>query len=477
MTFLPLLLAATIAPGFAAHHYQVRVDDTLTRLDVHACFADSLPLRMVADHALAYSSLVEAHMLLDGERHRIRPSDDGMHFPVPSDDHCLDWQIDLGKIATSKQMNIGSRQGDSLLLAPQTWLWRPSSLTRNRAIDIEFILPRGMDVSVPWQALDATPPFRNFRIQHTRFEWPAIMAIGKLESATLQINHSRLRLAVVDGPAKADLPLAVRWLGAAAHAVSTLHGRFPQADMQLLVIPLDNGIDAAPWAMVTRGGAPAVQFYMNTAADWSVFHDDWIATHELSHVVLPYIDRGDAWLSEGIASYYQHVLRARAGIISERQAWQLLERGMMQGRDGIDSRSLRDTSRSMRTAKEHMRVYWTGAAIALLADYRLRRETGNMWSLDAVLRQLRDCCLENDRAWTAQELIKHFDAISGTSVFTELYLEHVHSRFFPRLDVVYRELGIVANDGKVELEQQAAQAGLRRAIMSPAASVESTIRD
>lgn len=40
---------------------------------------------------------------------------------------------------------------------------------------------------------------------------------------------------------------------------------------------------------------------------------DWTATHELSHMLLPYVASRDRWLSESLASYYQNVLRARDG--------------------------------------------------------------------------------------------------------------------------------------------------------------------
>ena len=52
---------------------------------------------------------------------------------------------------------------------------------------------------------------------------------------------------------------------------------------------------------------------------------DWTATHEFSHLLLPYVSRRDRWLSEGLASYYQNVLRARDGRLSETDAWRKLD--------------------------------------------------------------------------------------------------------------------------------------------------------
>ena len=40
----------------------------------------------------------------------------------------------------------------------------------------------------------------------------------------------------------------------------------------------------------------------------NVDEDDWSVIHELSHLLLPYVQSEDAWLSEGAASYYHVVV-------------------------------------------------------------------------------------------------------------------------------------------------------------------------
>ena len=70
---------------------------------------------------------------------------------------------------------------------------------------------------------------------------------------------------------------------------------------------------------------------VDTSHDLDAFLDSWTASHELSHLLLPYISRREAWLGEGFASYYQNVLRARAGMLSQREAWQKLHAGFERG--------------------------------------------------------------------------------------------------------------------------------------------------
>ena len=49
-------------------------------------------------------------------------------------------------------------------------------------------------------------------------------------------------------------------------------------------------------------------------------------------MLMPYISSRDRWLSEGLASYYQNVLRARDGRLTDTQAWQLLYEGFQRGK-------------------------------------------------------------------------------------------------------------------------------------------------
>jgi hypothetical protein len=399
-----------------------------------------------------------------GETVVARPGSSVMRFRLPSDDDCVEWTSDLEVIAAANRMNVGYRTRESLLFAPGTWFWRPPVLTANRDIEFEVALPEGMQISVPWQPV---PGERlRFRHGHMPLDWPGLMAVGKLKVDSFETPGGHFRLAITDGPARVDPVIVRRWLRAGALAVATLQGGFPVSEsVQLLVIPLHEGYDAAPWAQTNRGGGPAVHLFMNAGADWAIFRDDWIATHELAHLALPYVRRSDAWLPEGFASYYQHVLRARLGIISNESAWQALHEGFMRGNRNTADGTLYDDSRQMQAQGRMMRVYWSGAAIALQADVTLRLQTDNAWSLDRVLREFNACCRKPERTWNARDLVAKFDEISGTEIFDSLYRAHVHTRHFPRLDDTWTVLGIEIENGEVRL-RDGEGVKLRRAIMS-----------
>jgi len=133
--------------------------------------------------------------------------------------------------------------------------------------------------------------------------------------------------------------------------------------------------------------------------------------------------------------------------------------------------TLADATERMFRDGAFMRVYWEGAAMMLLADQRLRSRTGGAQSLDTALAELRACCLSPDVAWQARELFAKLDALTQTSVFSELYEAHVASTAFPPVAEAYRQLGLALDEEgeTVRLLDAAPQIAFRDAIMRTSA--------
>lgn len=462
-----LLLGAVLAEPEAWHRYDVHVDEQLTRLETRACFADGLPHRLVADHPVATEATIEFRQLRDGKVVTARPSGHAIILPRPSDDDCIEWTTDLDVIAGARRVDVGYRSGASLVMTSGAWFWRPVVLTRTRDIEFTFHLPPGMHVSAPWKPLADTQAAQRFRYGDSPLYWSSMIAIGRLNRHDFEIGETRFRLGIADGKPAVDSQRVLDWLQPAAVAVTQLWGTFPVRDVQLLVVPVADGYDAAPWAQTNRGGGAGAHFYMNAGAAPEVFLDDWIATHELAHFALPFVHRDDAWLAEGFASYYQNVLRARAGMITPQEAWQDLLDGFARGNRDTENDTLRDDTLYMHSRGRVLRVYWSGAAIALLADVQLRTRTHGEWSLDRVLAEFHRCCRQPERAWSARELFAKFDALAGTDIFDALYRQNVYSRHFPRLAETLANLGIEDIDGRASLHDEARLEDVRRDIMSP----------
>jgi len=236
----------------------------------------------------------------------------------------------------------------------------------------------------------------------------------------------------------------------------------PDDERWRLEFELPPGYDvSAPWDRIDRTQQRVTYALRGRMADW-------VLVHELSHLLHPSIVNRDRWLSEGLASYYQNVLRARAGLLSDQWAWTELHAGFERGVRGTSpGRSLSEVSETMMRDHSFMRVYWSGAAIALLADVELRRRSGGSKSLDTALAAFRDCCPPSDGRWSARELMRRLDQLTGETVFMDLYRENIDSDDFPDLQAVYRELGLHpmgATDLRVD--PTAPGAAICRAIMT-----------
>jgi len=259
----------------------------------------------------------------------------------------------------------------------------------------------------------------------------------------------------------------VTWLQSASSNVSLAYGRFPSASPRIVVIPAQDrswgGDSPVPFGRLTRQGEDKIELYINADRPIEEFYGDWTATHEFSHLMLPYLGSRHRWISEGFASYYQNVLMSRAGQYTPRQAWQKLYSGLERGRISRPDLTLNEAADAgVRQAR--MKIYWGGAAIALLADIELRERSGGRESLDVALDRLQQCCLPSQRTWSGPELFAQLDALVDGAVFMPLYKRYANSGGFPDVGPALNSIGIATDDATVSLEREAPLVHVRDAI-------------
>ena len=284
------------------------------------------------------------------------------------------------------------------------------------------------------------------------------------------IHDVRLRAAVVRGKYLGRTREVLTWIQAAAANVALTYGRFPNAAAQVIVIPVaKSAADAGqpvPFGHAIRDGGEAVQYFVNQTQPRDKFLADWTATHEFSHLMIPYISGDEKWISEGLASYYQNVLMARAGAYSEEKAWRKIVEGFQRGEKSVPHLSL-ENAMPVGGWEGIMKTYWGGAALFLLADVELRAKTANESSLDTILERLQRCCLPSKRMWDGQTFFKKLDTLSPFPLFERLYDKHRMSRAFPAYAETLGELGLRMNFGRIRTSDEAQKAHVRRAIMRP----------
>jgi hypothetical protein len=287
-------------------------------------------------------------------------------------------------------------------------------------------------------------------------------AAETIDERTLRAGDTELRIAVVGVEDRERADLLHRWAAEAARATLTASGRFPLKSARARIFQRASRSDeAVPWGQTSRRGEVAVLLYVRPDATLDELRADWTAVHEFSHLYHPYLGNDGRWLAEGLASYYQNVLRARAGLLRPDEAWQRLEGGFARGRRATDDVPLADIGRGRGAT---MRIYWAGAAYWLDADIALRKRGS---SLDTVLDRHARCCLRGTASMTPTEFVAALDEAGGDGVFSRLYRDYSASREFPSQQAAYATLGIEADDGSLQFSSRPQVAGLRAAIMGP----------
>ena len=285
-----------------------------------------------------------------------------------------------------------------------------------------------------------------------------------LLSATLDIEVRQ----PVDEKKAAEI---TEWVQATADSMGLAYGRFPNPDARIVVIPSTEnawGSDSPViYGRVTRNRGETVELFVNPDRPIEEFYSDWTAMHEFSHLMLPLLSKRYRWISEGFATYYQNVLMSRAERYTPEFAWQRLTEGVARGRESRPELSLNDAaSAGIRNAR--MKIYWSGAAIALMADVELRKRSAGIESLDSVLGELQQCCLPSSRRWSGPRLFEKLDSFLDTPVFMPLYRQHANEQGFPDITPVLSDLGVVVGeDGSIRFDADAPSTDIRQSISAP----------
>ncbi|MDH3267023.1 MAG: hypothetical protein OEM25_08670, partial [Gammaproteobacteria bacterium] len=107
------------------------------------------------------------------------------------------------------------------------------------------------------------------------------------------------------------------------------------------------------------------------------------------------------------------------------------------------------------------KVYWSGAALALMADVELRQRSAGAESLDDVLDRFQRCCLPSTTTWTGIELFRKFDTFIDKPLFVELYRQYAETPGFPDTSGLLKRLGVELQGTQVRLRDDTELAEVR----------------
>ena len=457
---VPLLLCFTCsAQASVVHEYTVTVAEDLETLWVEARFAHPVSdMRARANGADEY--LGNARDCASGETLSVR----GRRLALPSDGvDCVRYEVDLGRAAAAERRNANLAP-DNVIVSPTVWLWHPPLSSRAR-VRVSFDLPPDSKVSVPWRPVDGRD--QTYEVMPSPRNARAPAAFGHFIESRRELPGSTLRIALLRPDRRMDSDAILDWVRETAHDVSLAYGRFPNPSPQVVVVPVGRSgwqsDSPVPFGRVLRDGGESVELFINERSPIDDFYDDWTATHEFSHLMLPYLRSSHRWISEGFAQYYQNVLMARAGRYDAQRAWQKLYEGFERGRRSRPELSPNEAARQGVGAAT-MKIYWSGAIIALMADVELRQRSGGRESLDSVLDELQRCCLPSARGWRGTELFEKLDSFLDEPVFMPLYRRYANQRGFPDIRPVFERLGLDIERGRIVFRDDAELSAVRREI-------------
>jgi hypothetical protein len=390
----------------------------------------------------------------------------------------LSYRADIAVLADS-QSDAGSRHGDTFSADPSYWLLQPD-VPDQAGYSITVHLPERWGLSAPWRDVVRNGDSISAFIPATPRDWSASVVFGELEEHRIDLPGGLLRVAYVGAsPDAQTAAMLERCIRTAAESVARVAGRLPVPEVRVLILPVSKLSVAFRFAAWLDGGAVlggesargqgnSLELVVDPRRPESEFRRDWTTFHELSHLLHPYLGDRGAWLTEGLATYYQTVLRVRAGRMTQSEAWQRMIEGFDEVATNAGDTRLEDVAASMQESHRFDYVYRSGALFWLTVDVELRRASHGRHSLDAALAAFHTCCLPSYREWEPREYVARLDRGLDAKVFARRFDEFRALTHFPEWRNLFARLGIVRNGTTITFDAAAPDARIREAIMAPA---------
>jgi hypothetical protein len=426
--------------------YDVSVDASLM---LHAEVRCDGPIEALTATELA----VVSHLVVsDAAR------DEGHHrFSAPVE--IARYSVDLAALAAeSGDPDVAYAHEGGSITAVSSWLLRPEPSRGDTRIEVAMTPLDGASFATGLRLEGEHHWLEAREIAHATY---AVM--GRFERDLLLVpargGEARLELATLPGPLRVDAPIRRRWIGDAAAAVGVFWRGFPVDRALVAIVPTQGHPGVAHGKVVAAGGA-SVALLLGTEADEAALRRDWILVHELFHLGFPSFVGEGKWLDEGLATYYEPIIRARAGWLDERALWLELAAGLPLGRHALEREGLENS-------RDAAGVYWGGALAVLMADVRVRAATGGARGLeDGLIAVLADGG-DASRVHRLGTVIGIVDEALGMPVLADVMRRWGQRAEPVPLESLLADLGVARRGDAIVFDEAAPLAAIRRAIVHP----------
>jgi len=373
----------------------------------------------------------------DGERLELRVSDEGLVL-LPANIRFLRYRYDLDARHGSRGASLfaGGGEGDARHVAGRVYLIRPNQAPPDLRVEL---VVEGADALLPWQPDDTGL----YRLRAEDLVDSGFHGFGG-RRCQVRLPDAVLDVAVLGHFTSVDDTQVCGWLKQAAEEVRTVRRAFPYPRATVRVIPVPGHEGPSLFGMVLWSSPPSISVLVGQEASADSFERDWVVLHELLHLTHPAFLPRVPWLSEGLATYFTELARARSGRQSAERAWEELVDGFTRGRRAAGARTMEEVITDGDFAQG---TYWTGALFALHLDVEIRRVTGNQRQLEDVLELLA----EHGSTSTFGAFGGAVDAVAGQPLFDGLLARHLRRVAFVEQEGLLEALGVSAGAEGIKL--------------------------
>ena len=467
-----LLACASRPPAPATASPPARFELRLDPADVHALrfearFVGGRSPKLAIDEDMV-PAITRVEVKRGGGWERLEPAK--MMAAECATDCSVRYTLDLAKARTSHE-GIVTVGPDAYLAPTPTWLMHPSPMPQGSfELTVENAHPAPSDRFEPvrfatgMRRRSAEDP-SHLVMSTGDFAEGSYAAFGALRHRLVESAGGEIELVGFEQPklALSDDELAT-WVREDGECVAQLYGRFPVARATVFIVPMQ-GADEVLFGRVLSMGGASIAALTGTELSVKDTHSDWVLVHEMVHLGFPTID-GERWIGEGLATYYEPILRTRMGWRTPERTWSGFAHSMHRGvapageQQALDKRSGIDA------------IYWGGAIYVMMADVGIRVATGGRMSLDTVLRAVLAQGGDATVAWTLDQVIDVADRTTGTKVMSDLRERLAVRGERVDIDAYFAKLGVVPGSDRYELEAGAEWAAIRDAITAPRSKAE-----
>jgi hypothetical protein len=363
------------------------------------------------------------------------------------------YRFELAEAASKLQNpDTAARYGDVFESPLGAWLLRPLRISNGALLRLRVRPPKGIRFATGLPKVGQEPPSYQMPARHLAHAPYA--AFGPLQMQSVAVQGGMLQIALVPVERQLSVDEVVHWISDSASAVGAYFGRFPLPDSLVLVVPSRG---ARINGRVFGGGGATVLLWLGPHVSRAELDKDWVLVHELTHLGFPSLPRRHHWAEEGLATYLEPIIRARARTLPAEAVWAELVRGLPKGLPQPGDQGLDYTPTWGRT-------YWGGALFWFLADVEIRERTGNQLSLQDALRGILAQGGTLAERWSLERAFSAADRAIALPVLERLHERMGASPAPVDLDALFDRLGVRTVGTGILFDDRAPIAPIRRGI-------------